>query len=282
MKKQQIILLGSGVILLCLIYFFGRTVPPRKVNPTASVGMADSSSINIDQILAASRQQLSTSQQAYVTQLESAVVRGDVKEQQIKVYRQLAAFWKDSAHMLLPYAWYSAEAAKLENSQKNLTFAAQFFLEGVRRQDNPQLKSWMALQAKELFERTLQLDPKNDSLKVGLGSCYLFGNISSNPMEGIQLIREVAERDPENMYAQFMLGMGAMVSGQMDRAIERLSKVAAHEPENLEAILMLADAYEQKGDNPNAIKWYEAGKKQFNDPRIVKDIDDRINALKKK
>ena len=140
----------------------------------------------------------------------------------------------------------------------------------------------MALQAKELFERTLQLDPKNDSLKVGLGSCYLFGNISSNPMEGIQLIREVAERDPENMYAQFMLGMGAMVSGQMDRAIERLSKVAAHEPENLEAILMLADAYEQKGDNPNAIKWYEAGKKQFNDPRIVKDIDDRINALKKK
>ena len=42
-------------------------------------------------------------------QLETAVVRGDVKEQQIKVYHQLADFWKDSAHLLLPYAYYTAK-----------------------------------------------------------------------------------------------------------------------------------------------------------------------------
>lgn len=241
----------------------------------------DSSAISIDQVLAASRQKLSVSQQEHVSRLEAAVVRGDVKDQQIRVYRQLAAFWKDSAHALLPYAWYSGEAAKLENSQKNLTFAAQFFLDGVRRQGDPSFQRWMAIQAKELFEKALVLDPGNDSLKIGLGSCYLFGNISDNPMQGISLIREVAERDPENMYAQFMLGLGAVKSGQVDKAIERLSKVTAHEPDNLEAILMLAEAYEQKKDNANAIKWYEASKKKFNDPEIIKEIDQRINSLKK-
>jgi predicted Zn-dependent protease len=281
LKKQQFILVGSGVVLFCLIYFFGRTIPPKKSPGATAAATADSKELNINTILTASRQQLTPGQQAHVAQLETAVVRGDVKEQQIKVYRQLAAFWQDSAHMLLPAAYYSAQAAKLENSQKSLTFAAQFFLNGVRRQENHDLQRWMAIQAKELFEKALKLDPGNDSLKVGLGSCYLFGNISETPMEGIQMIREVAERDPENMYAQYMLAMGGLVSGQLDKAIDRLLIVAKHQPDNPEILLMLADTYEQKGDKPNAIKWYEAGKKYIRDANVVGEIDNRIAQLKK-
>ena len=274
------VLVGSGVILLCLVYFFGRTIPPKdKTTPAATASAAGQ--LDIETILTASRQKLTPSQQAHVSKLESAVVRGDVKEQQIKVFRQLAGFWKDSAHMLLPYAWYSGQAAKLENSQKNLTFAAQFYLDGIRRQEEPALKRWMAVEAKELFEKALQLDPNNDSLKIGLGSCYLLGGISDNPMQGIQMIREVSERDPHNMYAQFMLGVGGLVSGQLDKAIERLTKVAEHEPNNLEAILMLADACERKGDKTNAIKWYTASRALLKEPGFVKDIDDRIEMLKK-
>ena len=273
------ILVGGGVMLLCLVYFFGRTIPPKDNKlPAATVAAGQ---LDIETILAASRQKLTPSQQAHVSKLESAVVRGDVKEQQIKVFRQLADFWRDSAHLLLPFAYYTGKAAKLENSQKNLTFAAQFYLDGVRRQDEPALKRWMAVEAKELFEKALQLDPANDSLKIGLGSCYLFGGISDNPMQGIQMIREVADRDPHNTYAQFMLGMGAMISGQLDKAIERLTHVVEHEPANLEAILMLADACERKGDKTNAIKWYTASKKLLKDPGFLKDIDERINLLKK-
>ena len=141
MKKQQFILVGSGVVLFCLIYFFGRTIPPKK-SPTVSAAAphSDHKEVDVNTILTASRQQLSPSQQAYVAQLETAVVRGDVKEQQIKVYRQLADFWKDSAHMLLPYGYYYGQAAKLENSQKNLTFAARFFLRGVHQQRMPTYK----------------------------------------------------------------------------------------------------------------------------------------------
>jgi len=280
LKKQQLILVGSGVVLLCLIYFFGRTIPPKK-NPGVAAAAANSKEVDINSILAASRQQLTPSQQAHIAQLETAVVRGDVKEQQVKVYRQLAAFWKDSAHLLLPFGYYTGEAAKLENSQKSLTFAAQFFLDGIRRQENPDLQRWMGLEAKDLFEKALQLDPGNDSLKIGLGSCYLFGNISESPMQGIMMIREVAEKHPDNMYAQFMLGMGGMVSGQFDKAIDRLLKVAQHEPENTEAILMLADAYERTNDKANAVKWYQAGKKNLSDPDVVKAIDERIKLLSK-
>jgi tetratricopeptide (TPR) repeat protein len=278
LKKQQIILVSSGVGLLCLIYFFGNTIPPKK-NPGAVTAAAGTKEISFKTILDASRQQLTPAQQAFVAQMEAGVVRGDVKEQQIKVYKQLAGFWKDSAHLLLPYAYYSAEAAKLENSQKSLTFAAQFFLEGIRRQENPDLQRWMATEAKELFEKALQLAPNNDSLKVGLGSAILFGNLGEGPMAGIAKIREVAERDPENMYAQYMLGLGGLMSGQYDKAIDRLLKVVQHQPENVEVVLMLADAYEQHNEKENAVKWYREAKKRVQNAELQKEIDDRIKLL---
>jgi tetratricopeptide (TPR) repeat protein len=278
LKKQQFLLIGSGLVLFCLIYFFGRTVPPKtNTVQTATAG----GNIDIKTILSASKAQLTSQQQVYLSQLESSVVRGDTKNQQATIYRQLAAFWKDSAHLLLPYAYYTGQAAELENSEKSLTFAAHFFLESLRQQNEPGLKRWMGMEAKKLFEKALLLNPGNDSLKIGLGSCYLFGNISENPMEGIQMIREVVERDPNNAYAQFTLAMGAMVSGQLDRAIERLTVVVKIQPDNLEAIVMLAEAYEQKGDNTNAIKWYEASKKLIDNPDINSEIDKRIKLLKR-
>ncbi|MBC7829817.1 MAG: hypothetical protein H7122_18880 [Chitinophagaceae bacterium] len=277
MKKQQFILVGSGILLFCLIYFFGRTVPPKNTLTKPSAQNAD---IDINTILSASKSQLSSHQQVYLSQLESSVVRGDTRVQQALVYRQMAAFWKDSAHLLLPYAYYTGQAAELENSEKSLTFAAHFFLESLRQQNDPGLKRWMGTEAKKLFEKALLLNPGSDSLKIGLGSCYLFGNISENPMQGIQMIREVADRDPSNMYAQLTLGVGAMVSGQLDRAIERLSLVVKNQPQNLEVMVMLAEAYEQKGDSVNAIKWYEASKKLIDNPEIHSEIDKRIKLLK--
>ena len=280
MKKQQLSLIGGAVALLFIIYFFGNNVPPIEKKPVTSATHQDEAPLDINTILSASKRQLTPEQSAFVNRLESAVVRGNVKDQQISVYKQLANFWKDTVHLLLPYSYYTAEAAKLENSEKSLTFAAQFFAGNMRRQQEPVLKKWMALQAKELFEKALELNPASDSLKIGLGSCYLFGNISDNPMKGISLIREVAARDSTNMYAQFMLGMGGLVSGQLDLAIQRLLKVAKNEPQNAEAVLALADAFERKNDKANAILWYERGKELIGDPDFIKEINQRISLLK--
>jgi tetratricopeptide (TPR) repeat protein len=278
-QKQQVLLVLGGISLLCVIYFFGNTYPPKKNNPVPA-SKSSKKPINIDTILAAAKQQLTADQYSYVNKLENSVVRGDVKDQQIKVYRQLASFWKDSGKMLIPYAWYLGELGKLEKSEKNLTFAAHLFSDNLRGQPDPELKIFMAEKARELYEGAIVLNPENDSLKVALGSCYLFGNIGE-PMKGIQMIRDVADRDPDNMYAQLMLGIGGVMSGQLDKAIERLHKVVQIQPQNIEALLTLAEAYERKGDKANAMKWYEVGKKFIESPAIVQEIDHRINELKR-
>ena len=91
------------------------------------------------------------------------MIRGDVVAQKIKLYDQLANFWKDSAHAFEPFAYYIGEKAKLENSEKSLTFAAHLYLDRLKAVDQQPVQVWMANQAKELFEKALEINPQNDS-----------------------------------------------------------------------------------------------------------------------
>ena len=269
----------AGLLILTVLYFFGNTVSKsRPVGSPQSENVSQKKQLTISEILQASESKLRPEEIAYVNRLKNAVIRGDVKNQQSKAFRQLADFWKDSVpDGFLPAAYYEGQLAKLENSEKSLTFAAQLFLDNLRGQQ-PLLRNWMADQAKELFERALALNPQNDSARIGLGAANIFEG--EDVMQGVQQILEVSRRDSTNMYAQFMLALGGLESGQFDKAIERLNRVVLHEPHNLEAVLILAEAYEQKGDKSNAIRWYTAAKSGLNNQDMIREIDKRVKSLK--
>jgi tetratricopeptide (TPR) repeat protein len=292
-KQPQWITLAVGVLLVGLIYKFGDIIPPKKKiaatenqQHSADDGHNHGSEITTDSILNMARRQLlqiRPSSQLRLDMLENAVSRGDVKGQKLEIFHQLAHFWRDSIGIFEPYVWYTAEAARLENSEKTLTFAAHLFLENLQMDRDPQLVRWKALQAKDLFERSLKINPDNDSSKVGLGACYMFGGISPTPMEGIGKIREVAERDSTNVYAQITLAKGAMMTGpgQYDKAISRLHTINRLQPDNAEAILMLADVYERKGNKAEAVNWYQKSLQFIKVPDARAEIEQRIKELKK-
>jgi tetratricopeptide (TPR) repeat protein len=290
MKRQQILVASTGALLLLVLYFFGRSVPPltkpvaqANGSGTGPSGQSPSKTVDLQDILQTATARLTPAQMAYTTRLENSVVRGDVKIQQIKAYHQLSGFWRDSVRDgFLLSAYYLGESAKLENSEKSLTFAAQLFLQGLRDQDDPALKGWMAKRAKELFEKALVLNPGSDSLKVGLGASAIFDGSSGDvqeTMQGVQQILEVARRDSTNMYAQFMLGLGGIESGQFDKAIDRLTTVIRHEPGNIEARLLLAATDQQTGDKAGALKEYETVKKLISNPDLLREVDQRIQSL---
>ncbi|MGN6247509.1 MAG: tetratricopeptide repeat protein [Ginsengibacter sp.] len=280
--NKRIILAGAGVVLVFVLFFFGKTATDKKEMP--SMAKAATPQFNIKDSLSAYRQQLPANQLAYVSQIENSITRGDLKKQGLDQYTTLANFWKDSAGKFVPYAYYLAEAAKLDNSEKKLTFAARLILENMKREEDPAKKVWEAQTAASLFEKALKLDPENDDLKVGLGSCYVYGEgMIGNPqqtMKGIQQLLEVVRKDSNNMQAQMVLGIGGVISNQYNKAIERLKKVVDFDPHNLEAVSWLADAYAAAGDKQNAIKWYEQSEHLVNNPAFTKEIDARIKLLK--
>jgi tetratricopeptide (TPR) repeat protein len=278
-KKQQVILLATSAILLAVLYFFGDTLPSVSKDKDTLAATGETKPITTKSLIDSAKSPLNTQQLSYLTQLENSVVRGNVKEQQIAVYKQLAMYWQDSLKHPEIAAFYTGEEAKLENSEKSLTFAARLFLGQVMAGGDPSLQVWMATNAKALFEQALNMNPESDSLKVELGACFLFGNISSTPMEGILKIKEVADKDSTNMYAQLMLGLGDIKSGQYDKAIERLQRVVKQEPTNLQALFNLAETYERKGDKQNAILWYRTVQNMINIPEAKQELENRIQSL---
>lgn len=283
MNKPTILVLVACLVMAAF-FIFGKTSIPHKAVAKATTSEAIQQ-FDIQHYIDSFAGKLPVGQAMAIQELSNTVKRGDVKEQQIKAYQSLASFWRDSAKQFEPYAFYLSEAAKLDNSEKNLTFAAHLFLDKLRAEHDPAKLSWMADNAIELFEKAIVLNPDNDELKIGLGSSYVFGRgrASSEPaatMQGIQELLKVVRKDSTNMKAQFVLGVGGYVSGQYDKAVERFSKVVTAQPDNLEAIAFLADTYAAKGDKEQAIKWYNISKRLVNNPAYSKEVDARIAAIK--
>ena len=280
--KKQYLFAGAGILLVILIFIFGRTIEPKKaVAPLQNKAVA--SDFSIRQFVDSSRQKLIPSQALQLTSLETSLTSSDLQGQ-VLLYDSLAKIWKDSARVFEPYAFYISEAAKLDNSEKKLTFAAQLFLELLRSEHDEAKLNWETTEAIDLFERAIKLNPSNDDLRIGLGSCYVYGKgRSGNPqetMKGIQELLAVARRDSNNMKAQIVLGVGGLVSGQYDKALERFKKVLAREPNNVQAISYIAEVYVAKADKAEAIKWYTLSKRLVNDPHYSQEVDERIRMMK--
>jgi len=277
-RKQQLVLGLSGLTLLLLLYFFGNTVAPGKPAPTAETPTA-AAILTTSDVIAKFKSGIDTQRIQVITQLENSVVRGDVKNQQVHVYHQLASYWMDTLHNEIIGAYYTGEAAKLENSEKKLTFAAHLLLGNMMSATDASMQRWLATQAKQLFDKALTINPGNDSSKIGVGVCYMFGNISDSPMQGILAIKQIADKDSNNLYAQMMLGLGGVQSGQYDKAAERFLIVLRKQPGNMEAILNLAGTYERMGNKAEAVKWYENALNYIQIPQARKDIEERIKSL---
>lgn len=282
MKRPQWITAAVTVAMVIFVYattvngIFGNHL--KKIDGESQL---TASVITIDSLLLHAKENLTPVQEARLNFLENSISRGDVATQKLHVFHQLATFWRDSVRAFEPFGWYTAEAARLENSEKSLTFAAHLFLENLKGEENPSLKQWKALQAKDLFERSLKVGQHNDSSEVGLGAVLLYGGIGS-PMEGIQKIRKVADEHPDNIYAQMSLGHASAMSGQFEKAAERFENVIKLQPTNLEAGLSLADVYERSGDKIKAVKWYQESLQLIDIPGLKVEVERRIIELGKK
>mgnify|MGYP003848466415 FL=1 len=280
MRKPQLILILSGLLLFSVLYFFTPRFTAKEANaPSQS---AENQVVTTESILNTAKLALSESQKISLLSIENQLIKAKNAQDSLKSYKALTKFWADSAQKLAPYLYFSYSAALLENSEKSLTFAAQLLVDNLLTPDAPPaLLPWIAGNAKVLLEKALVINPKNDSAKINLGACYLFGNLSDNPMQGITKIKEVVDKDSTNAYGQFILALGGKKSGQYDKAIERFLTVINIQPNHIEAMIHLAECYELTDQKALAIEWYTKVSNSVNIPEAKEAISKRIKELKK-
>jgi len=280
LRKPQLILILSGLLLFSVLYFFTPRFTAKESNtPSQST---ENQVVTTESILNTAKLALSESQKISLLSIENQLIKAKNAQDSLKSYKALTKFWADSAQKLAPYLYFSYSAALLENSEKSLTFAAQLLVDNLLTPDAPPaILPWIAGNAKVLLEKALVINPKNDSAKINLGACYLFGNLSDNPMQGITKIKEVVDKDSTNAYGQLILALGGKKSGQYDKAIERFLTVINIQPNHIEAMIHLAECYELTDQKALAIEWYTKVSNSVNIPEAKEAISKRIKELKK-
>ncbi len=280
MKLPQLLVVFIAVLLCTVLVIF---VPRDQKNANQAANSANvNETVSTKTILDGAKTTLSGTQKISLLSIENQLTRSKSTKDSIAIYRQLSKFWADSAQRIAPYLYYTYSAALLENSEKSLTFAAQLLVDNLTTQEAPPaIQNWIAVNAKVLLEKALVINPKNDSAIINLGACYLFGNISDNPMEGILKVKAVVDKNPSNIYGNMMLGLGGKKSGQYPKAIERFLSILKLEPNNMEAMVNLAECYELSGQKDLAIQWYTTMKTMVNNPEAKNAIEKRIKELKK-
>lgn len=283
MQKQQILVISGALALLLGLYFFGPTVgPAKKEQKPVVVDSGTAFTIEKYRLLALS--QITPAKKAYADSVENAY-KNDKSQEAVHTYlHKLSTFWRDTVGDPVLHYFYESQVAELDNTEKSLTFAAHSILGYLPFERSHDLQHWLADKGKELFEKALKINAANDSSIVGLGGCLMYGaheDEGGNPMEGILKVREVAARDSNFIFAQYMLGVGGVISKQYDRAILRFTKVVNAQPNNLEAMFKLAEACELAGQKAEAIGWYEKINQRVENRELKMELSKRIESLKK-
>jgi tetratricopeptide (TPR) repeat protein len=264
----------------------GNTVPPaRKTSETPEArgpmqgGMPAQTvePASVDSIITASTKELPSHALEEIKSIQNKIGAIRDSSHMAPFFIQEAKVWQE--HKQLPVAaWFYAKAAKLENSEKNLNFAGQLFLDLMHRSASAPVQVWEAQEAIACLQRSLELNPNNDTVKMALASGYIEG--AGQTMQGVQLLLGITREKPDNVPANLMLGRLSIQSGQYDKAIGRFETVLKEEPRNTEALYFLAEAYKGKGNKEKAIELLEQCKKIVNKPDFTKDIDEYIKSFK--
>lgn len=244
---------------------------------SASQGPHAVKAASVDSILTASRKNLPEHAVEEIEVIENELKAMHDSSRMASVFMRLAKTWQQ--HKQLPAAaYFYAKAAKLENSEKNLNFAGQFFLDLIHDAGSQEVAAWEAREAVDCFQRALAINPDNDTTKMALAASYIEG--TGETMQGVQLLLGITREKPDNVPANLMLGRLSIQSGQFDKAIQRFETVLKTEPKNTEAMYFLAEAYKGKGNKEKAIELFKQTKKIVNNPDFSRDIDQYINSFK--
>ena len=188
----------------------------------------------------------------------------------------IAAFFEQNKKPL-EVALYFQKLAEMQGTAQAWFEAGERFYRAVGFVEDGQVTA-VYENAIDAYGKALLIDRENESTKIKMGVCYV--EMGSDPMKGVGLLREVAEKNPKNIDAQLNLGFFSVKSKQFDRALIRFNNVLKIDTGYIDAYVYLAQTYEMMADTVNALSYYEIYQGRVKDTIISNEIGNYIKKLK--
>ncbi len=246
MTKLQIVVVSSTILLFAGMYF-GLDTKPKKQKAIEKSRVIAAESTDINALLEDAKAELSPEKSRLILSLEGNLSQTQTDSVKAAISKELSASWYKLERADIA-GFYAESVAEIENSDEAWAIAGTTYTIGVQRAKEEKVKQFCFGRAVKAFENAISLNPSNTTHKVNLAICYAENPLPENPMKGILMLRDLIEKEPENVLVLTTLGRFAIQTGQFEKAVERLQKAISIEPENTKANCMLSLAYEGLGD----------------------------------
>jgi cytochrome c-type biogenesis protein CcmH/NrfG len=270
MVKTRIILVVACAVVIWLIFLL-----PKAVVENESQLATAADTVKTTEMPANTHVAVSESLAKNIKALRNKYFQSP-QEQKSSIFADSLADLYKEAGQFDSAAWFAEKTASFFNNKQSYLKAGNSYYEAYTFAMEPQKQEALAVKAREYLGKVLELDPKNLESKAKIALTYF----SSNPPQGVAMLREVIAEDPENEFALFNLGMLSIQSRQFANAVDRLEKLVAVNPNHLQGQLLLGVAYMNNNAREKAREQFEKVKKMDKDPSVQATVDSYLKDLK--
>lgn len=277
MKKSFAIIIILGLLSIVLLNF----LPKSNVGKKNLVGESNRDMSGGGETVKESnseteshQQELSPESLTQLGKLKTNLANAKGKEY-LPALNQLVGFFQKNTQLDSAAIYFEKYVEKNPNPD-NWQKVAQLYFEAQTYALKPGSGEKLGEKARFYFKKLLDLNPNNLMIKTNYAMTYME---SSSPMQGITLLREVIEQEPNYVPALFNLGILSIRSNQFARGKERFEQILKIDPTNYQAALNLGYCLAELNDKKNAKKILDQVVNKSSNPEEVKAAKDLIKEI---
>lgn len=276
MFQKRLILIVGAIVLTFLLFLLPKVVVENDQNELGSV--------NEDSNTTANQQRAKTfdhgiefdqNTQSLIAILRQKLNNGEINEKSITFADSLVILFREGGKLDSTAKYLEWKAQNFPN-EENILNAGLGYYEAFGFAVDRNKLNYLGEKTRDYLNQILKDHESRLDLKSKIAMTYVS---SSNPMQGIMMLREVIQVDPENVEAIFNLGLLSRQSGQYDKAVERFEKLMSIDESNVQARFLLGLSYLDLKNTAEATKHFEIIKNTTDDPAVLATVEGYLKEI---
>mgnify|MGYP000082093682 FL=1 len=276
MSKLQWIVLLSALVLLVLLYFGCPTKPPGRT-AIDERRVEKATTIDIDKLLERATKRYPREALRPILVLEKSLADTTNAVDPTENMKAISSSWNQLGDFALG-GMYAEKVAETTQTDSAWSIAGTTYFSCFRRDQDSLIRDFCISKSIKAFESAISIAPDEPVHSVNLGLCYVEGG--GNPMKGILIIRDIAEKYPENKLASMTLGRMSVRTGQYDKAIQRFENILKYHPGDAETHYLLGVTYQALNNTPKTAFHFSKFVDNTNDEARKNEVKTILKSLK--
>ena len=275
-RNLQITVIAVSVLLFALLYFGGKTIPQNRSNVDKTRALRAESSTDTDKLISSAKAGLTEEQLRPIAEIETNLPLQLTDSLRAESFKSLSKEW-NSLNQFAIGGIYAQKVADTLQTEESWSIAGTTFGIGQKKAADENTRKFCIEQAVLAFNKAIEINPNEIQHKINLALVYVE---TAQPMQGIGMLRDLNQKNPENTAVLLALGQLSVRSGQYDKAIERYQQIVEIEPNNLRAYYAMAQVHQSLGKIQEAIEAYNKCLAISDDETFKSEIQQNIKKLK--